>query len=470
MAPILDYGAYEKAFHNLAEVADSQCSRTLKYIKEHPVAQFYNRDKYPIFNIPTIDTFEEIFTFSVTVDNFNEFAAKAEKLCGIVLKKETIVLSYDDLLVYGGYFDSPIDFLHYFKQRKSAMRVPQYQMNDEFDHLGLYIDRNLYALNPSQYGDVKSVFWNGFRHDIDEYFNAKLPLYDPYALQDAWTLAYPNLYGYNCRITAYSLMADFIQVNSNAEKRDDYLVFDLLALDTDSDVFVNEQERDSFRVLFSAIPTDNTQDINAHVKNIQEIWKERGISFKNNNGVSMVSVFLHDMLSENESELIIGHVGVLLKQKNGELLFIEKVAFQEPYQVVRLANRTELNDYLMGKYDISYGQETAHPIIFENDKLLEGYRINPNNTDKDSSEAMETTQEEQKDDEISTFSGILEEKKDSMFIIESEDGEAYSIGFEEAPEGYDELNEGDKVVMEYTGELSVVDAFTGEIISLKRAE
>lgn len=225
---------------------------------------------------------------------------------------------------------------------------------------------------------------------------AKLPLYDPYALQDAWTLTYPNLYGYNCRITAYSLMADFIQVNSNAEKRDDYLVFDLLALDTDSDVFVNEQERDSFRVLFSAIPTDNTQDINAHVKNIQEIWKERGISFKNNNGVSMVSVFLHDMLSENESELIIGHVGVLLKQKNGELLFIEKVAFQEPYQVVRLANRTELNDYLMGKYDISYGQETAHPIIFENDKLLEGYRINPNNTDKDSSEAMDTTQEERK--------------------------------------------------------------------------
>ena len=29
------------------------------------------------------------------------------------------------------------------------MRVPQYQMYDEFDHLGLYIDRNLYALDPS---------------------------------------------------------------------------------------------------------------------------------------------------------------------------------------------------------------------------------------------------------------------------------------------------------------------------------
>ena len=170
-APIIDYGAYEKAYHNLAEVADSQCSRTLKYIKEHPVAQFYNLEKEPTFSITSLDSFEEIFTFSVTVDNFNEFAAKAEKLSVISLKEETIVLSYDDLLVYGGYFDSPIDFLHYLKQRKSAMRVPQYQMNDEFDHLGLYIDRNLYALNPSQYGEVKSVFWNGFRHDIDEYFN-----------------------------------------------------------------------------------------------------------------------------------------------------------------------------------------------------------------------------------------------------------------------------------------------------------
>lgn len=170
-APIMDYSAYEKAYHNLAEVADSQCSRTLNYIKGHPVPQFYNRDKEPTFNLPAIDTFEEIFTFSVTVDNFNAFAAKAEKLSGIVLKEETIVLSYDDLLVYGGYFDSSINFLHYLKQRKAAMRVPQYQVNDEFDHLGLYIDRNLYALNPSQYGDVKNVFWNGFRHDIDEYFN-----------------------------------------------------------------------------------------------------------------------------------------------------------------------------------------------------------------------------------------------------------------------------------------------------------
>ena len=169
--PITDFEAHIKAYQKLAEAADSQCSRTAEYIANHAPAQFYDHEKNPTFLLPGLDTFDDVFTFSVTVDNFNEFAAKAEKLSIISLKEETIVISYDDLLAYAGYFDEPIRFLHYLKQRKAAMRVPQYQMYDEFDHLGLYIDRNLYALDPFQYGDVKNVIWQGFRQSLDEYFN-----------------------------------------------------------------------------------------------------------------------------------------------------------------------------------------------------------------------------------------------------------------------------------------------------------
>lgn len=169
--PITDFEAHTKAYQKLAEVADSQCSRTVEYIANHFPAQFYDHEKNPTFSLPNLDTFDDVFTFSVTVDNFNEFAAKAEKLSIISLKEETVVISYDDLLAYAAYFDAPICFLHYLKQRKAAMRVPQYQLHDEFDHLGLYIDRNLYALNPSQYSDVKNVVWHGFRQSLDEYFN-----------------------------------------------------------------------------------------------------------------------------------------------------------------------------------------------------------------------------------------------------------------------------------------------------------
>ncbi len=169
--PITDFNAHIDAYHNLAEVADSQCSRTVEYIKKHELAQFYDHEKNLTFQIPNYSSFDDVFTFAVTVDSFNEFAAKAEKQSVISLKEETIVISIDDLLVYSGYFDSPTQFLHYLKQRKLAMYVPQFQMSDELDHLGLYIDRNLYASTPLEYGDVKNVMFQGFRKPIDEYFN-----------------------------------------------------------------------------------------------------------------------------------------------------------------------------------------------------------------------------------------------------------------------------------------------------------
>ena len=44
---------------------------------------------------------------------------------------------------------------------------------------------------------------------------------------------------------------------------------------------------------------------------------------------------------------------------------------------MNLQNRTELSDYLMEKYDTSWGQDTTHPFIMENDALMDGYRPNP---------------------------------------------------------------------------------------------
>ena len=70
-------------------------------------------------------------------------------------------------------------------------------------------------------------------------------------------------------------------------------------------------------------------------------------------------------------------MGVLLPAEDGSLYFVEKVAFQEPYRLVKLWNRTELSDYLMEKYDTAWDQDTTRPFIMENDSLMEGYRANP---------------------------------------------------------------------------------------------
>ena len=78
-----------------------------------------------------------------------------------------------------------------------------------------------------------------------------------------------------------------------------------------------------------------------------------------------ISVVLHDQFSETDNSLMIGHVGVMLPTSDA-VYFVEKVAFQEPYRLLKFKNRTELSDYLMLKYDNSWGQDTAHTFIINN--------------------------------------------------------------------------------------------------------
>lgn len=202
-----------------------------------------------------------------------------------------------------------------------------------------------------------------------------VPDYDAYAMQEQWDAKNPAFLGYNCRITSYDLVKDFVTIGSPSNDNTEWLVFDEMAVEGDQEAVFNPEERQQFRSLYATVPTEATTDVNVHVKNVQQQWEKQHISFENEDKASIISVFFH----EEEGFLFIGHIGVLLKTTDDDLLFIEKVAFQEPYQAIKFSNRQQLNDYLMNKYDVSWDQPTAKPFIMENDHLLEGYRENPHN-------------------------------------------------------------------------------------------
>ena len=197
--------------------------------------------------------------------------------------------------------------------------------------------------------------------------------YDPYELQDRWTNKYPEFLGYNCRITAYTLFSDFININKDAEIRDSYILMDLDSLSVDDSAV--PEGTDKFRIMFSSVPTDNTKDINVHLKNWNKALEDRGAKFAENNTASLISVVLHDQIDSDE--LFIGHTGVLFEAEDGTLYFLEKLAFQEPYQLCAFETRAQRSDYLMKKYDTDYNQSTVAPIVLENEHLIEGYRIVP---------------------------------------------------------------------------------------------
>ena len=201
--------------------------------------------------------------------------------------------------------------------------------------------------------------------------------YDPYEMQDLWTEKNGSFPGYNCRITAFGLFSEFITAGADQPETqgEDSLFTDLETIDADPDALCGDSTA-KFCALFAPVNAVDSTEVEAQVKALQEGWAARGIAFADSKA-SMISVVFHDKFSDEDNTLFIGHVGVLLPAEDGTLYFIEKVAFQEPYRLVKLQNRTELSDYLMEKYDTSWGQDTTHPFIMENDTLMDGYRPNP---------------------------------------------------------------------------------------------
>lgn len=238
---------------------------------------------------------------------------------------------------------------------------------------------------------------NHFLKNVNEFNSAvsKKHLTDGYEIIDLGAVKYNHgemldelmeknlMYtGNNCRITSFGLFGDFVELDKNAPKKEDWILTDLVVIsDNPSAIEGGEVALDEYKVLYSSIPTEKTKDIQVHVKKVQEDWKKREIKFKKDAKVSMISVFFYDDLSENAS-VFIGHIGLLFAKSEKELYFVEKVAFDEPYRMIKFNNRYELNDYLMNKYDVDRTEEGVKPFIMENDELLSGYRANPNNPAK----------------------------------------------------------------------------------------
>ena len=201
--------------------------------------------------------------------------------------------------------------------------------------------------------------------------------YDPYDMQDEWATANGSFPGYNCRITAFGLFSEFITAGADQPEvqGEDSIFTDLETISANPDALCGDSTA-KFCALFAPVNAVDSTEVEAQVKALQEGWAARGITFTDSKA-SMISVIFHDKFSDEDNTLFVGHVGVLLPAEDGSLYFIEKVAFQEPYRLVKLQNRTELSDYLMEKYDTSWGQDTTRPFIMENDTLMDGYRPNP---------------------------------------------------------------------------------------------
>ena len=188
--PFLDFGNHIISYKTLIEKADHQCKRTYDYLMSKTNPEIYNVDKTLKTSI-NMEKIRDVYMMSITVDNINSFAARAEKLNFLQLKCKAISISVDDLMVYRDYFESPLLFLHFLKQRRQATQVAKLAPNDELDHLGMYIKHNCYYLQFMDVPDNTRLSLYGYREEIDKYF---CPQYHPQLKPLKPSLNLPDFY------------------------------------------------------------------------------------------------------------------------------------------------------------------------------------------------------------------------------------------------------------------------------------
>lgn len=181
---------------------------------------------------------------------------------------------------------------------------------------------------------------------------------------DKFTEKNPDFLGINCRITTFSLMKNSMDVNKELEDKSSVLDFDKKAISDKS--LLSEDEMKKFITYYAPI---NVKDEKANYEDlITKEFSERGIKF-NNDKVKVVSVYLNSKDEIDGNILFIGHTG-LMYENQGKYYFLEKLSFQEPYQLLKFNSKKEIYDYLMKKYNQDMGEGTHEAIITENDKIF----------------------------------------------------------------------------------------------------
>ena len=173
--PSSNFESYVSSLNELVARPAKQSSRFLQYLGSAQEVPLFDKDHKEILRLRATD-YKVRIGCAVTLDAFTELAARAGhlKAIGVDIGREPIWnISIDDLRVYADLFDDPLRFLHFVEQRIKAVQASSVDLEDEIDHLGLYLKHNHYvkvASDMSKNGS-RPMHWHGYRQDVDRYYH-----------------------------------------------------------------------------------------------------------------------------------------------------------------------------------------------------------------------------------------------------------------------------------------------------------
>ena len=175
-SPATDLSAHIASLENLVGRPAAQGKRFLEYLDSDSSVPICD-DSHTVIEQLRRRDFRCVTVCAVTVDPFTELAARGRHLrqVGVDVGEGAVwVFSVDDLRVYADLFDNPLVFLHFVEQRMRAAQSELVDVDDELDHLGLYLRENNYSMYASDLmrSQPGRLAFEGYRTPIDEYYGA----------------------------------------------------------------------------------------------------------------------------------------------------------------------------------------------------------------------------------------------------------------------------------------------------------
>lgn len=172
----------------------------------------------------------------------------------------------------------------------------------------------------------------------------------------------------DCRMTVMLLAGDsmgYESVNDNYEGT--YLMFDIDAIENNEAYRILLDKEKLFTTMFGEVPYSKDGFADALTDN----WKKHGIVF-NNDRCSIISIAFKAL---DKKEMFVGHTGILIDTREIEgadvnYLFIEKLAFGEPFKVTKLNDKADLISIFSARPDYTVEKDEPSPVVYENDKTL----------------------------------------------------------------------------------------------------
>ena len=152
----------------------------------------------------------------------------------------------------------------------------------------------------------------------------------------------------NCRVSAWNLMKDIIEVKPYTGNLEQFHFEDGIINYYENTGFTKE-DAGNFFGLFEPVSSKILRTSGGHIKEIQKEWNKRGVKFEDSNR-KLISCFAYDLA---DNTLKAQHVGVMIEREN-DILFVEKPMPTLPFQASIFKNKSELENHLKQRFIVRF--------------------------------------------------------------------------------------------------------------------